>query len=127
MKVRDIIASPVATLTLDSDVGRARDLMTLKKISSIPIVNLDDDVIEVEGIVSFQDLVGVYDDSVKLVQVMSRNIFAVTPETTIQKAAEVMMEKRIHHLIVMEQDQLVGIISALDFVKLVAEGELMTA
>jgi CBS domain-containing protein len=127
MKVRDIIATPVATLTLDSDVGRARDLMTLKKISSIPIVNLEDDVIEVEGIVSFQDLVGVYDDSVKLVQVMSRNIYAVTPETTLQKAAEVMMEKRIHHLIVMEQDQLVGIISALDFVKLVAEGELMTA
>ena len=127
MKVRDIIATLVATLTLNSDVGRARDLMTLKKISSIPIVNVDDDVIEVEGIVSFQDLVGVYDDSVKLVQVMSRNIFAVTPETNLQKAAEIMMEKRIHHLIVMEQEQLVGIISALDFVKLVAEGELLTS
>ena len=121
MIVRDIINSPVATLNLDADVASARDLMTLKKISCVPIVHLDGEDIEVEGIVSFHDLVGVYDDTVPVSQVMTTKIYAVTPETSLHKAAEVMMEKKIHHLIVMDDNKLIGIISALDFVKLFAE------
>ncbi|NNF34895.1 MAG: CBS domain-containing protein [Saprospiraceae bacterium] len=122
MIVKEIINTPVATLNLDADVASARDLMTLKKISCVPIVHVHGDDVEIEGIVSFHDLVGVYDDTVPVSQVMTRKIYAVTPDTSIQKAAEVMIEKKIHHLVVMDGEELVGIISALDFVNLIAIG-----
>ena len=73
MKVNDIISIPVATLTLDADVGRARDLMHLKKINAIPIVEVKNGEINVKGIVSYHDVAGVYDDTVKLTQVMTKN------------------------------------------------------
>ena len=121
MKVNDIISIPVATLTLDADVGRARDLMHLKKINAIPIVEVKSGEINVKGIVSYHDVAGVYDDTVKLTQVMTKNIIAIKPETALSKAAALMIENNIHHLLVMENAELMGIISSMDFVRLVAE------
>ena len=124
MKVKDIITSPVATVTTDSDVGTARDLMTLRKIGALPVVEMDGDKAIVEGIISHHDLTGVYDDNINVVQIMTTKIFAVTPETSLKKAAEVMIDKKIHHLIVISEhndEELVGIISSLDFVNLVAK------
>ena len=123
MKVRDIIVTPVTTITTDSDVATARDLMNMKKISVLPVVDVDVDTVEVEGIVSQQDLNGVYDDNIQLSQIMTTKIFAVDPNLSVQRAAEIMLDKKIHHLIVMENDDLIGIISSMDMVKIVAEGE----
>ena len=122
MKVKDLIVSPVTTCTMNSDVAHVRDLMKLKKISAVPVVEVEGEKASVEGIISYHDLAGVYDDTVKVSQVMTRKIFAVDPDVSVQKAAQIMVEKRIHHLIAMKEDELVGIISTLDFVKIVAEG-----
>ncbi len=123
MKVRDIIVTPVTTITTDSDVATARDLMNMKKISVLPVVDVDVDTIEVEGIISQQDLNGVYDDNIQLSQIMTTKIYAVDPDLPVQRAAEIMLDKKIHHLIVMEDDDLIGIISSMDMVRIVAEGE----
>lgn len=123
MKVRDIINTPVTTITTDSDVATARDLMNMKKISVLPVVEVDVDTVEVEGIISQQDLNGVYDDNIQLSQIMTTKIYAVDPDLSVQRAAEIMLDKKIHHLIVMEDDDLIGIISSMDMVKIVAEGE----
>jgi len=126
MKVKDIITTPVATVTPDSDVATARDIMTFRKIGSLPVVKMDGEKAIVEGIVSTHDLNGVYDDTVKIAQVMTTKIYAVTPDTSLKRAAEVMIDKKIHHLIVLKEgaEELVGIISALDFVYLVATDQL---
>ena len=123
MKVNELLSFPVSTITLDSDVGQARDIMKLKKISALPVVSVEGEKVIVEGIVSVHDMAGVYDDNVPIKQVVSRKIFAVTPGTSIKKAAEVMLEKKVHHLIVLDGEELVGIVSALDYVKLVADSQ----
>jgi CBS domain-containing protein len=66
----------------------------------------------------------VYDDNVNIQQVMSTKIFAVTPESSIQYAAKIMIDKKIHHLVVMDKGNLVGIVSSLDFVKLVEKSSI---
>ena len=122
MKINELIVTPVTTCTIESDVAHVRDLMTLKNISAIPVMKIEDDNASVEGIVTYQDLAGVYDDTIKVKQVMSRTLFAVDPEISVQKAAQIMIDKKIHHLIAMKGDELVGILSTMDFVKIVAEG-----
>lgn len=51
-------------------------------------------------------------------------IFSVTPDTTVFKALEVMSEKNVNALLVMEDDKLVGIFSEKDYArKVVLKGK----
>jgi CBS domain-containing protein len=53
--------------------------------------------------------------------VMVREVVSVPPELPVAKAAQLMLERRIHRLPVVENGKLVGIVSSLDFTRLVAE------
>lgn len=121
MTVKDLIKPPVTTCTIKTGVAGARDLMTLKKISALPVVEVKGEDITLRGIVSFADLAGVYDDNINIQQVMTHDVTVIPLETTVQEAASIMFENRIHHLVVMNGDKITGIVSSLDFVKLVAD------
>ena len=54
--------------------------------------------------------------------VMIRDVVSVPPELPVEKAAQLMIERRIHRLPVVADGKLVGIVSSLDFTRLVAEG-----
>jgi CBS domain-containing protein len=53
--------------------------------------------------------------------VMTRDVITVGPELPVEKAAQLLCERRIHRLPVVEGGRLVGIVSSLDFTRLVAE------
>lgn len=53
--------------------------------------------------------------------VMIRDVVTVPPDLPLGKAAQLMLERRIHRLPVVESGKLVGIVSSLDFTRLVAE------
>ena len=119
MQVKELLRSPVTTCSKDTDVAAARDLMRLKGYSSLPVVKLDDGKAVILGIISYADLVGVYDDNINVQQVMTENVHSVHPEASIKEAAQLMVEKGIHHLVV-KDERIQGIISSFDFVKIVA-------
>ena len=52
--------------------------------------------------------------------VMIRDVVTVPPDLSVVKAAQLMMERRIHRLPVVEDGKLVGIVSSLDFTRIVA-------
>ena len=54
--------------------------------------------------------------------VMSRDLIRVGPDESVERAARLMLERRVHRLLVMEGDALVGLVSVLDMVQLVADG-----
>ena len=54
--------------------------------------------------------------------VMIRDVVTVPPDLPVAKAAQLMLERRIHRLPVVENGKLVGIVSSLDFTRLVAAG-----
>ena len=58
---------------------------------------------------------------------MTRAAIAVPPEAPLAEVASVMRDRRIHRIPVTESDRLVGIVSALDFVGLVADGLLVSS
>jgi CBS domain-containing protein len=112
---------PVVCCALPSDVGSVRDLMEQKNCHAIPLVDvLEEDQVQVRGIVTSTDLVGVFDDTVSIRQVMTAPVQTIAPDETAQAAAQRMVEHDTHHLLVMEGDRIVGMISSFDFVGLVS-------
>jgi CBS domain-containing protein len=64
--------------------------------------------IAIQGRTSYDTLVG---------EIMSSPLVYVTPETTIEESMAIMTDRRIRHLPVIENDDVVGIISIGDLVK----------
>jgi CBS domain-containing protein len=113
---------PVVTSTFPCDVGAVRDLMKQKDCHAIPLVEVgENNQITIRGIVTSDDLLGVYDDTINIQQIMNDNVHVVNPQSNAQSAAKMMLRHHTHHLVAMEDGKIVGIISSLDFVSLVAE------
>jgi CBS domain-containing protein len=53
--------------------------------------------------------------------VMIQDVLTVTPDLPVVKAAQLLIERRIHRLPVVENGKLVGIVSSLDFTRIVSE------
>jgi CBS domain-containing protein len=53
--------------------------------------------------------------------VMIQDVLTVPPDLPVAKAAQLLIERRIHRLPVVENGKLVGIVSSLDFTRIVAE------
>ena len=124
MQVKDLIRSPVTTCSVNTNIGEARDLMLVKKFSALPVVEISGTEVRLKGIVSHLDLVGVIDDQANIQQVMSSKITSISPEASIKEAASLMLSKRLHHLVVMDDDQIKGIISSFDFLKIIADSKV---
>ena len=119
-KVKDIMTTPVITTTIDGNTGYIRELMERKQISAVPIVKLDKEKILLKGIVTTSDLRGTTDEKMPIDLIMSKQVESVHKDTTLKEAAQKMLSKEMHHLVVMDQDKVVGIISSMDFVEIAA-------
>jgi CBS domain-containing protein len=60
-------------------------------------------------------------ERLKVRDVMIQDVVTVPPETPVTKAAQLLIERRIHRLPVVDNGKLVGIVSSLDFTRIVAE------
>lgn len=119
--VKDLMSTPVVTTTIDAHIGYARELMERKDVSAIPVIELGDGHMEIRGILSLYDLSGVVDESIPVTEIMSTTVQVVEPEMSVTEAAAVMINHGIHHLVVMSRGRIVGMLSSLDFVRLIAE------
>jgi CBS domain-containing protein len=59
-------------------------------------------------------------------EVMSRSLCAVRPDADIGEAAEYMRTAQIHRVLVMERDELLGILSTMDLAKAAADHRMQT-
>ena len=125
IQVKDIMSAPVVTTTIDSEVAYARELMERKDVSAIPVVEMGEGFIKVRGLVTLYDLSGISDEDMYITEIMSTDIRVVPPDMDVVQAASVMVEHGIHHLIVMDTKGIMGILSSMDFVRLVAEKKLL--
>jgi CBS domain-containing protein len=57
---------------------------------------------------------------------MIRDLIAVPPDAPLPAVAKLMVERRIHRLLVTEREVLLGIISTLDLIRLFADGKVTT-
>ena len=87
---------------------------------------------ELVGIVSERDyarkviLLGRSSSDTPVWQIMTADVVTVSPDDLVHRCMEIMTERRIRHLPVVEKGKLVGIISIGDLVKAVIEEQQQT-
>jgi CBS domain-containing protein len=129
-RVRDLMSSPAIVAPPNTTVPAANALMKQHRIRHLPVVENG----RLVGIVSQGDLrqasiaASINADSYELhfmldrltvSNIMTRKVFTLTPEAFIVHAAELMTEKKIAGLPVVEKDgSVVGIITESDLLKM---------
>ncbi len=111
--------SDVWTISPDSTVYTALELMTEKNVGALVVIDSD----RVAGIVSERDyarkvvLKQKSAISLPVKEIMTGSVYCVSPDYTIEQCMALMTDKRVRHLPVLEDEQLIGIISIGDVVK----------
>jgi CBS domain-containing protein len=122
MQVENILQSKgraVTTVTAGSTIAQAVELLNTKKIGAVVVV----DGKRVVGILSERDVVRhLGTDWASLANrpvsdVMTKNVVSVSRFATIADVMERMTDKRIRHMPIVENGELVGIVSIGDVVK----------
>lgn len=116
IRVRNIMSTDVHTINKDMTLKELMGLMFKEKHRGYPVVEND----ELQGIVTLTDLQKVPDeerDTVRVGDVMARNIYVIAPEEEASVAMKMMNERGVRRLPVMDGNKLVGIISREDLVR----------
>jgi CBS domain-containing protein len=122
MKVNAILERKqpgIVTVDILSTLKAAAELMTRHRIAGLVVTENGTPV----GHLSERHIVEVFAHEGKLAeemrirQVIDRELITVSPEDTIKRAMSLMTHARIRHLPVMEENELVGIVSLGDVVK----------
>jgi CBS domain-containing protein len=116
--VKDIMTTEVATIDVYKSVFDAAQLMTTKSLGCLIVVDKGLPV----GIITERDIVRRIvakrsSVDLKVVEVMTKTLVTVNPDTSLKEAARVMSANKIRRLPVLKQNQLVGIVVASDFVR----------
>ena len=145
MLARDLMTSPVITIREDATVSDAAKLMLEKDVSALPVLNNSNKLV---GILTHSDfglspkfrplVENVYSllgttttpehleetahqvGNKRVQDVMRRNIITVQQDASIENLARLMMRSQIHRLPVVDDGNLVGIVTRHDFLKLIA-------
>lgn len=117
--------SQVETVATDETVFEALAIMADKEIGSLVVLQDDKPV----GLFSERDyarniiLKGRTSKQTQVSEVMSSHVVVAHPEQTVEDCMAIMTEKRVRHLPVMQDNQLIGIISIGDLVKAIIENQ----
>lgn len=128
IQVKDFMSAPVLTATEKNSIGQIRALMDRKGVHAIPIIEyskkLPQNEVTIKGIVTVTDLSDDLDNHAHIKAVMTPKVYIIHKDSSAQSAAKMMLKQKVHHLVVMDEGKIVGIISSLDFVTLVATHSL---
>ncbi len=110
--VKDIMTTDCATVTLKDNVYEVAVAMSKQDVGFIPVVEGK----QLIGCITDRDLVvrgyaQKNEGSTKVEKVMSRDITTVTPDTSVDEAARIMADQQIRRLPVVENGNLVGVVS----------------
>ncbi|WP_291327611.1 CBS domain-containing protein [Desulfovibrio sp. UCD-KL4C] len=144
LTAKDIMTSGALTLSPDSEVSVAAKLLLEKHLNGVPVVDSEGTLV---GVICQSDLVAQQksisvpsfftildgfislsssDDfekeitkisATKVEQAMTPNPVTITSETSIEKIADLMVEKKLYTLPVVENGKLIGVIGKEDVLK----------
>jgi CBS domain-containing protein len=115
-QVRDIMQKDVITIDYDKTALEAAEMLKEKEISFLVIIKDS----KPSGIVSERDIVrkiaaeDLTASSIKLEEIMSKKYKWVEPNTEIEFAVQKMINNNIRRLLVLENEDLVGVITQTD-------------
>ena len=117
--VRDIMTRSLITVDASATINEAAKLMEKAKVGSVVVTENKIPI----GIMTDRDFAitiaaHAYPIQTKVKQVMSAPLVHIRSDDEVWTAADIMYSRRIRRLPVLDEDELLGIVSASDFVKL---------
>jgi predicted transcriptional regulator len=116
VKVQDLMTSNVITAQAHQTVGQIKGKMTNRSLNNIPVVSVDDTPI---GVVSTSDLLAAEKEDTPISNIMTEKVYTIPEYEDVSVAARMMHNHKIHHLIVTQEQKVVGVISSFDLLKLI--------
>jgi len=128
--VSTIMTTQLVVLNTTDSLEKAERLFKKHRIRHIPVIESQQRIV---GMLSLTDLLrisfadGAYEDEedietvvyemFSLPQVMAKNIKTVAPDTTIKEVAELLANEEFHALPIVDEGDLVGIVTTTDLIK----------
>ena len=128
-QVRDIMQKKVITIELQRTVQDAVVILKEKHISFVVVVEESKPV----GVISERDIVrkvvaeSINSKSTQLEVIMSKNFKWVEPNASIESAVQKMLNNNIRRLVVLEDENLVGVITQTDLTEFLRSKILINA
>ncbi len=132
LTVRDLMVKNPTTLDLNETLDLAEDIMNLGRIRHMPVVEEG----KLVGILSQRDLfrsalitalgfgrrtTRALVKTIRIKEIMTKNVVTIAPEAAIKDAAREMVQRKIGCLPVVQDSQLVGILTETDILRHIAE------
>ncbi len=116
--VKDIMASPVATVPTESTIAQAAKIMTERGISCVMVENRE----EIVGILTMKDITKrcvatEMPANSSVTQIMTSNMLGIGEETFAYDALMIMTRRGVSHLPVMEDGKLLGMVTSGDLIR----------
>jgi CBS domain-containing protein len=124
--VKDILqekGTQVYSISPDAKVYEALQMMADKNVGALMVMEGD----TAAGLISERDyarkivLKGKFSKDVPVREIMTADMVCIGPDADVEECMELMTDKRVRHLPVFKNDQLIGIISIGDIVKAIIE------
>ena len=118
VKVHDLMTRSVVTTEPHRSVDHVRKLLERNKVGAIPVVDSSGEPV---GIVSSTDLVPELKGGSPVSTLMTEKVYTVPEYEDVSTAARIMRNHKIHRVVVTHEQQVVGVVSAFDLLKLVED------
>lgn len=117
--VSDIMQKNVVVANVDDSVEKIESLLVSNHISFIPTLDSDGRCF---GVISEQDIVKFHLQKgdakfERAWEICSHNIIDVYAGTSVAEASQLIIDKKIHHIVVTENEAIVGILSSVDIIQ----------
>lgn len=118
--VSELMTTPVISARPDDSIARVGDILRQHALAFVPVV--DEHGGAVFGVLSAGDLLqfqagGRDPISVSAWEVCTYKPLEVAPDTPLSEVARHMVGRHVHHVLVMKDREVVGVVSSLDFVR----------
>lgn len=118
-KIFDIMTVVVVTVDMQDTVHRVEEILNEHSLSSVPVI--DPERHDCFGIISLKDIAHFHatkknGKAVRAWEICSYRPLTASPESSIDEVARLMVEHLIHHVIIVEDGRLKGLVSSLDVV-----------
>lgn len=131
VRVKQLLANKgheVWSIEADQPVLEAIRVMADKRIGALPVTR-DGKLV---GVISERDyarkvvLLGRSSDETPVAQIMSSPVVTVTPAEDVRQCMQIMTQRRIRHLPVLDDGRMIGVVSIGDLVRAVIEEQEQT-
>lgn len=99
-----------------------RSVAELVSVADVDLSGFDQNPTAAAEFTEIAEQLGCRIDHLTAADVMTAAIQSIAPEASLADAARLMVEHRLHHVLVLQQGALVGLLSSFDIVRDVAEG-----